>query len=116
MIIVKFMKALPLRVVTIFFSLSVLAILAPGCTTYVQSPAPPPAIVQQPVPVYVTTPPPPPQQEYIPPPPEPVPVQPVYVPAPAPEEVVVIHSESDFYEPLTPYGRWIDVDGYGRCW
>jgi len=22
----------------------------------------------------------------------------------------------DFYEPLSPYGSWIDVEGYGRCW
>jgi hypothetical protein len=30
--------------------------------------------------------------------------------------VVVIQSESDFYEPLGAYGRWEVVAGYGRCW
>ena len=29
---------------------------------------------------------------------------------------VEIHAESDFYEPLTPYGRWEVVGVYGRCW
>jgi hypothetical protein len=29
---------------------------------------------------------------------------------------VSIRSESDFYEPLTPYGRWEVVGSYGRCW
>ena len=68
-----------------------------GCVTYVQPP-PPPAEQQ----VYVQ-----------PPPPEQPPVE--YV-APEPETVVVIHSERDFDEPLQPYGRWIDVPGYGHCW
>src|SRR5262249_41096376 len=27
-----------------------------------------------------------------------------------------IQSPSDFYTPLTPYGTWVDVSGYGRCW
>jgi len=27
-----------------------------------------------------------------------------------------IRVESDFYEPLSPYGRWEDVGSYGRCW
>jgi hypothetical protein len=27
-----------------------------------------------------------------------------------------IRVESDFYEPLTPYGRWEVVGAYGRCW
>jgi hypothetical protein len=57
----------------------------------------------------------------------------VYVPEPAPEPppvivapppvvvqqsppVVVIQSENDFYEPLTPHGRWVVVGSYGRCW
>ena len=41
----------------------------------------------------------------------------VYVP-PAPEEssYVGIRAESDFYEPLSPYGRWEVVGSYGRCW
>jgi hypothetical protein len=30
--------------------------------------------------------------------------------------VVAIHTESDFYEPLSPYGRWEVVGSYGRCW
>ena len=29
---------------------------------------------------------------------------------------VEIRAESDFYEPLTPYGRWAVVGSYGRCW
>jgi hypothetical protein len=29
---------------------------------------------------------------------------------------VEIHSESDFYEPLTPQGEWVVVGSYGRCW
>jgi len=46
----------------------------------------------------------------------------VYAEAPRVEAVVVvspvveIRAESDFYEPLTEYGRWEVVGGYGRCW
>jgi hypothetical protein len=29
---------------------------------------------------------------------------------------VAIHTDSDFYEPLSSYGRWQDVGSYGRCW
>ncbi len=29
---------------------------------------------------------------------------------------VEIRADSDFYEPLTPYGRWEVVGSYGRCW
>ncbi len=29
---------------------------------------------------------------------------------------VKIHAAADFYEPLTPYGRWEVVGSYGRCW
>jgi uncharacterized protein DUF6600 len=29
---------------------------------------------------------------------------------------VVIHTDSDFYEPLSPYGQWQVVGSYGRCW
>jgi hypothetical protein len=29
---------------------------------------------------------------------------------------VSIRAESDFYEPLSPYGRWEVVGSYGRCW
>ena len=41
------------------------------------------------------------------------------VPLPSVEVVlpsVEIHAESDFYEPLTSYGRWEVVGSYGRCW
>jgi hypothetical protein len=47
----------------------------------------------------------------------------VYVPPPQVEPSVSvslpgveIRAESDFYEPLTPYGRWEVVGAYGRCW
>ena len=70
---------------------SSLAVVLAGCTTYVERPAP--------------------HTLYVPQPPPPV----VYEPdAEAP--VVVIQAESDFYGPLSPYGEWIDVPGYGRCW
>ena len=36
----------------------------------------------------------------------------ISVPLPA----VEIRAESDFYAPLTPYGRWEVVGAYGRCW
>jgi hypothetical protein len=29
---------------------------------------------------------------------------------------VEIRAAADFYEPLTPYGRWEEVGSYGRCW
>jgi len=29
---------------------------------------------------------------------------------------VVIHAESDFYEPLTPHGEWVVIGSHGRCW
>lgn len=71
---------------------ALLAALA-GCTTYVEQPRPvayeePPRV--QPVPV--------------PPPPVTTSVE------------VVIRSEEDFYQPLSPYGRWEVVGAYGRCW
>ena len=40
--------------------------------------------------------------------PETAPPQPVEQPA----EVTV----NSFYDTLAPYGSWVDVDGYGRCW
>jgi hypothetical protein len=45
----------------------------------------------------------------------------VGVSVPLPSVLVVlpsveIRAESDFYEPLTPYGRWEVVGAYGRCW
>jgi hypothetical protein len=58
-----------------------------------------------PVPVVVTE-----QPTYVQP-------TPVYVePAPAPVAVMEINAVSDFYEPLNAYGRWIEVQGNGRCW
>lgn len=90
-----------------------LAVLATGCATHVHQrtvyvpapvPAPPPPVVEAPPAA---------------PPPTPVIVVPPVAPAPvvvASTPVVVIQSESDFYEPLTPYGRWVVVAGYGRCW
>jgi len=29
---------------------------------------------------------------------------------------IEINSPNDFYEPLTPYGEWVSVGSYGRCW
>ena len=29
---------------------------------------------------------------------------------------VSIHATTEFYEPLTPFGTWIVVGSYGRCW
>jgi hypothetical protein len=29
---------------------------------------------------------------------------------------VEIHAAADFRAPLTPYGAWVDVGSYGRCW
>jgi len=66
-----------------------------GCTTYVEQPRP--REVYVPPPVYV----------------EPASVQ---VRASFGSVGVVIRSEDDFYEPLSPYGRWEVVGSYGRCW
>ncbi|HEY1489532.1 MAG TPA: DUF6600 domain-containing protein, partial [Verrucomicrobiae bacterium] len=30
--------------------------------------------------------------------------------------VVVIQQNDDFEQPLSPYGEWVVVNGYGRCW
>ena len=68
-------------------------VLLAGCTTYIE-PQPPQAV-------------------YAPPQPGDVPSQAVPV-LEAP--VVVIQSESDFYEPLSAQGSWVDVESYGRCW
>src|SRR2546423_11011753 len=40
----------------------------------------------------------------------------VAVTVPQPAVGVVIHTESDFYEPLAPQGEWVIVGSYGRCW
>jgi len=29
---------------------------------------------------------------------------------------IQINSPSDFYQPLEPYGAWVNVGSYGRCW
>lgn len=60
--------------------------------------------------VYVPAPPP---VVHVPPAPAP---PPVVVTAPEPAPVVVIETANDFYEPLSPYGRWVVVGSYGRCW
>lgn len=49
----------------------------------------------------------------------PAPPPPVVTPAPAPvtaSAVIVIQSENDFYQPLSPYGEWVVVGTYGRVW
>ncbi|MBI3852249.1 MAG: hypothetical protein HY298_18485 [Verrucomicrobia bacterium] len=82
-----------------------------GCTTYVDQPGSRGAYYQEP---------PRPREVYAPPPAAYVPPPPAYVPPPAVEvDASVgfgIRAESDFYEPLTPYGRWEVVGSYGRCW
>ena len=83
-----------------------LAVVATGCATHVHQrtvyvPAPA-ASASQPV------------VEAAPPAPQPPP--PVIVVPPVAPTVVAIQSESDFYEPLNPYGRWVVVAGHGRCW
>ena len=99
---------------------SVLAVALTGCRTHV--------VHERTRTVYVPAPPPVVQVTPAPGPQAPPPV--VYVPAPAPQApppvvvlappeqppVVVIQSETDFYEPLTAYGRWVVVGSYGRCW
>jgi uncharacterized membrane protein YgcG len=45
-------------------------------------------------------------------PPEPPAPAPETEPAPPPAEVTI----NTFHETLAPYGSWITVDGYGRCW
>ncbi len=77
-----------------------------GCTTYV---------VQRPEPQRAYVPPPPPAPVIVQqaPPPEPAPVVVDQTPPPA---VVVIQQPDDFVQPLSPYGEWITVGAYGRCW
>src|SRR5262249_55422933 len=47
--------------------------------------------------------------------PQPDGTAPTYAPetAPPPTEVA---SDSTFYSALSPYGNWMNVDGYGYCW
>ncbi len=82
------------------FPLAIASLLGlSACTTYVQERPTSHVVYTEPAPL-------PPA-----PPPAPVVVQP-----PPPASEVVIQAESDFYEPLAPYGRWEIVDRYGRCW
>jgi len=37
-------------------------------------------------------------------------------PAAVIEEPAPVASVTDFYDTLSPYGTWIDIEGYGRCW
>jgi hypothetical protein len=37
-------------------------------------------------------------------------------PPPQPVEQPAEVTVNYFYDTLTPYGSWVDVDGYGRCW
>lgn len=51
---------------------------------------------------------------------EPVATAPTYVnppqAAPLPENQPVYVSNNYFNETLSPYGSWVEVEGYGRCW
>lgn len=51
---------------------------------------------------------------------EPVAAAPTYVDpppaAPVAEAQPTYVSNNYFYDSLTPYGNWIEVEGYGRCW
>jgi len=37
-------------------------------------------------------------------------------PPPPVEELPAQATVNHFYDSLSPYGTWIDIDGYGRCW
>jgi hypothetical protein len=53
------------------------------------------------------------------PPAQPAPVtteQPETAPPPQPVEQPAEVTVNYFYQTLTPYGSWVDADGYGRCW
>ncbi len=67
-------------------------------TVYVPAPAPEPS-TPEPAPVVV----------------QPAPII-IQAPPPVVEIPTVIHNEVDFNAPLSPYGEWIVVRGYGRCW
>ena len=73
-----------------------------GCTTYVEQPRSRSVY-------YPETP----RPREVPAPP---PVQYVERPAVVVDAYVGIRTEDDFYEPLSPYGRWEVVGTYGRCW
>lgn len=79
-----------------------------GCTTYIEEAppgtayaAPPSPPIEQPAPAVIYASP------------------PVAQPAPPSAEAsveVAIQTENDFVEPLAPYGEWVVVGSYGRCW
>jgi hypothetical protein len=48
--------------------------------------------------------------------PAPTTEQPETEPVPQPVEQPAEVSVNYFYDNLAPYGTWVDVDGYGRCW
>jgi hypothetical protein len=49
---------------------------------------------------------------------EPIAVAPTYASEPAPvvEPQPAEVTDDYFYDTLSPYGTWVNVDGYGRCW
>ena len=81
-----------------FVLCSALTVAFTGCTTYVEQRSPRTVYVAPEPPAVVT------------------PAAPPAFVAPAEPAVVVIQSENDFYEPLNPYGSWVIVGSYGRCW
>lgn len=84
---------------------SALLLALTGCMTYVEE-EPVHTVYSAPEPVGAA----PPVEQPAPPPPDAS--QATVADAP----VIVIHSASDFYDPLAPFGQWVDVGGYGRCW
>jgi len=109
----KRLKAMSGRFVYLLSPLVLPALM--GCVGYVDHPretySPPPPAYVPPAPVYA-----PPPVVYVQPTPAYVPPPAVQVEVSAGSVGVEIRSESDFYEPLTPYGRWEVVGAYGRCW
>lgn len=47
---------------------------------------------------------------------QPAPVESNAVVEAAPAQPQVEVTTTDFYDELSPYGSWIEVEGYGRCW
>ncbi len=89
-------RRLPAKACLVLCS-ALIAALA-GCTTYVTE-APPADVYVMPPPAQL----PPPLVAYEP-------------PLPSESPTMVVQTESDFYQPLTPYGRWVVVGAHGRCW
>jgi osmotically-inducible protein OsmY len=90
---------------------SALLFLLTGCTTYVEAPPPHRVYIPPPPSLPLAQPAPPPPS--LPPPSVEVPVVVSETPV---HPTIIIRTESDFYEPLSPYGRWVVVEPYGRCW